>query len=120
MAGNSRIPPQTLDADRAALRAIADMSDYAPSNGAIATAALQHLETTLALAELQEERSRRAADAARDAAIEAGRRFHELMLIAKAQVVGQYGPDSAAVEAVGLKRKSEHRRPSRRRSLSAD
>jgi len=119
MAGHSRISSQILDADRAALRAIADMSDYAPSNGAITTAALQHLETTLAMAELQEERTKRAADAARDAAVEAGRRFHEAMLIAKAQVVGQYGPDSAAVEAIGLKRKSERRRPSRRRAQAA-
>jgi hypothetical protein len=120
MPRHSRISEAILDADRAALRAIADMSDYAPSNGAIATAALQQLETTLALAELQEERARRAADDARDAAIAAGRQFHELMLVARAQVVGQYGHNSRAVEAIGYKKKSEHRRPARRRDMAAD
>jgi hypothetical protein len=120
MPGNSRISPQTLDADRAALRAIADMGDYAPSNTAISLPALLEMEAALAQAELQEERAVRAAADARDLAIEAGRRFHELMLIAKAQVIGQYGHNSRAVEAIGLKKKSERRRPSRRRDMAAD
>jgi hypothetical protein len=119
MPGNSRISPQTIDADRAALRAIADMADYAPANIAISAAALQEMETALTQAEQNEERMRRAADVARDQAIEAARRFHDAMQIAKAQVVGQYGHDSAAVEAIGLKKRSDYRRPSRRRGLSA-
>ena len=38
------------------------------------------------------------------------------MLSAKAAVLSQFGPDSDEVEAMGLKRKSEYRRPERRRT----
>jgi hypothetical protein len=120
MAGTKRIPAATLDEDRAALRAIADMGDYAPANGAYSLVALQELEAALTQAELDEVRARRAYDIARDRAVAATRRLHEAMLGAKAQVVAQYGHDSPAVEAIGFKRKSEHKRPARRRALAAD
>jgi hypothetical protein len=51
---------------------------------------------------------------------ETSRRFHDAMLGAKAQVVAQYRNDSLAVEAIGLTRKSERRRPVRRRAMMAD
>ena len=51
---------------------------------------------------------------ARDAAEEAEWALHDGILGAKAQVIAQYGPDSNAVQAVGLKRKSERRRTVRR------
>ena len=35
------------------------------------------------------------------------------------QVIAQYGPDSAAVQLLGLKRKSERRRPVRRSAAAA-
>jgi hypothetical protein len=120
MAGTKRIPSTTLDEDRDALRAIADMGDYAPANTAYSLAALQELEAALAQAELDEIRARRALDMARDRAIGASRRFHDAIVGAKTQVVAQYGADSPAVMAVGLKRKSEHKRPARRRALAAD
>jgi hypothetical protein len=110
----SRIPAPIIESDRAALRAISDMGDYAPMNAAYSTPALQELERACAEAQQDEIRSRRAADVARDRAVEAERRFHEALVGAKIQVVAQYGQDSSAVEAIGFKKKSERRRPSRR------
>jgi hypothetical protein len=59
-------------------------------------------------------RARRALAPARDAEIAAGREFHDAILGAKAAVIAQYGHESAAVQAIGLKKKSEHKRPVRR------
>ena len=120
MAQTTRISAPILDTDRAALLAIRDMGDYSPLNMAYSTAALQELEVALTAAEQEETRARRALDIARDRAVETSRRFHEAMLGAKAQVVAQYGNDSLAVEAIGLTRKSERRRPVRRRAMMAD
>ncbi len=120
MAGPKRIPFPTLHDDRAALQAITDMGDYAPANTAYSTAALQELEDALTQAEQDEIRARRALDVARDRAVAAARRFHEAIIGAKAQVIAQYGNDSPEVEAVGYKRKSERKRPTRRQALAAD
>lgn len=65
-------------------------------------------------------RAQQALDLARDQATAAAQTFHEAVLGAKAQVIAQYGSDSAAVASIGLKKKSERKLPSRRRaSLSA-
>jgi hypothetical protein len=114
MAGSSRISGPILSDDRAALRAISNMADYAPANQAYSAAVLQEYERAAAEAEQAEVNARLALDIARDRAVEACRRFHDAMLGAKAQVVAQYGHDSHALAAVGLTRKSERRRPSRR------
>lgn len=49
---------------------------------------------------------------ARDTATTAERAFHNAMLVVKKQVSAQYGEDSDEVQAVGLKKKSEYKRPS--------
>jgi hypothetical protein len=56
---------------------------------------------------------------ARDLAAAAEWALHDGMLGAKAQVIAQYGPDSNAVQLLGLKRKSERRRPVRRAAVVA-
>jgi hypothetical protein len=48
----------------------------------------------------------------------AAQALHAAVLGAKAQVIAQYGDDSAAVQALGLKKKSERKRTSRRRTAS--
>ena len=55
---------------------------------------------------------------ARDLAIAAEWALHDGMLGAKAQVIAQYGPDAHAVQLLGLKRKSERRRPVRRAAVA--
>lgn len=64
-----------------------------------------------------EARARRTFELARDEAIAAGRAFHSAMLGVKNEVVVQYGEDSSVLQTVGLKKKSEYRRPSSRSAL---
>jgi hypothetical protein len=51
---------------------------------------------------------------AHDATTAAAWALHKAVLGAKSQVIAQFGPDSNAVAALGLKKKSEYRRPPRR------
>ncbi len=48
-----------------------------------------------------------------DAAVAAEWRFHEAMQGAKEQVIAQYGKSSDQVQSLGLKKKSEYKRPVR-------
>ncbi|MDZ8056590.1 MAG: hypothetical protein RMX68_014425 [Aulosira sp. ZfuVER01] len=57
---------------------------------------------------------RAAADAARLAEWE----FHNAIIAMKEVVRGQYGSDSDQAQAVGLKKKSDRKRPSRKKSVT--
>jgi hypothetical protein len=114
-----RPAPPTLEADRATLLALQDLFDYTPQNAAYSTASIQQLEAALTQAQQAEARAQRAIEAARDQVRDAAWAFHNAILGAKAQVIAQYGDDSPAVQAIGLKKKSERKRPARRRSVAA-
>ncbi len=51
--------------------------------------------------------------AARDNAVAAEWEFHNLMLGAKDRVIAQFGRDSNEVQAIGLKKASERKAPTR-------
>lgn len=114
----TRVAPATLDADRDTLLALQSMDDYQPRNDSYGVDSLAGLESALTQAEQAELRARIALDAARDRATTAARAFHEATLGAKAEVIAQYGADSVAVQAIGLKRKSDRRRAARRVSAN--
>jgi hypothetical protein len=113
---NYRLPAAVLEADREALLALEDLVDYAPNNTAHSTATLLALKQVMDQADAAEIRSQKALIGARDAAIAASWEFHNAILGVKSQVSAQYGNDSAAVQALGLKRKSDRRRAPRRAS----
>ena len=108
------LPSGTLQADRASLLALKDLQDYMAVNPECSTENLVALEAALTRARETTLRTRKALAAARAAEIAAARRFHAGMLGAKAAVIAQYGDDSAAVQAIGLKKRSERKRPVRR------
>ncbi|MDZ4720028.1 MAG: hypothetical protein SH847_16375 [Roseiflexaceae bacterium] len=108
------LAPDTLDADRAALLALRDLTDYTAVNPLYATESLISLAQAMDRALQATQRARKALAAARDAEIAATREFHNAIIGAKAAVIAQYGNDSPAVQAIGLKKKSERKRPSRR------
>ncbi|NNJ11437.1 hypothetical protein EKD04_013955 [Chloroflexales bacterium ZM16-3] len=103
-----------IEADRALLVALQDVIDYAPINPAYSVPALRTLDHNLAIADEAEIRARRAYEVAREQAAEAARLLHSAALETKAQVVAQYGSNSPVVHAVGLKQRSERKRPVRR------
>ncbi|MFL5803731.1 MAG: hypothetical protein ACJ8CR_18555 [Roseiflexaceae bacterium] len=111
-----RLPPATIKADRAALLALKELADYAPSNAALSVEAISALEEQLRKAEEVEILATKALAATRDAHDAAGWALHNAMLNVKSTVSGQYGYDSDAVQALGLKKKRDHRRPTRRRT----
>jgi hypothetical protein len=111
---NRRLPQDDLQADRHALIGVQSLPDYAPMSGAYSAMTLADLQRTMDEAQQAEVRAVQALATVRDAAAAAEWAFHEGMLGAKAQVIAQYGPDSSAVQLLGLKRKSERRRPARR------
>lgn len=111
---NYRIKPETLDADRMALAALLGLLNYTPVNPAHRVDALVALNQALEQARQNEILAQKAFAAARDAAVEAEWALHEAMLGVKAQVIAQYGHNSDAIEALGLKKKSKRRRPGSR------
>jgi hypothetical protein len=116
MANNQTKSPSsaTTESDRAALVALRVLTDYAPSNPAIGIESLNALEARLRQAEEAELLASKALAAARDARVAASWELHNAMLSAKAAVIGQYGHNSNAVQAIGLKKKSDYRRRVRR------
>jgi hypothetical protein len=116
---HKRLPTATVETDRASLLALKRLSDYAPSNPAIHIDAVSALEARLRQAEEVEILARKALEAASDARIAAGWELHNAMLSVKAAVIGQYGASSDAVQSLGLKKKTDYRRPARRRNGAA-
>jgi len=110
---NHRVAPSVLADDRVSLLALKSLNDYSPMNPSCTTDVLQASEIALSCAEEEEIIARRAYEVARERAIEAGQVFHNNILAAKSQVIAQYGADSPAVHAVGLKKKSERGHPRR-------
>jgi hypothetical protein len=109
-----RLSTATTDADRDALSALKVLRGYAPNNPNHSPEALAALQEAMGNADEAELRAQRALAAARDAAIAAGWEFHNAILGAKSQVIGQFGSDSTAVQSLGLKKKSERKRAARR------
>lgn len=111
---NRRLPADDIQADRNALIGLQSLADYAPINRAYSASALAELGQAMEAARLAEVRAMQALAAARDAVAAAEWALHESVLGARAQVIAQYGADSSAVQLLGLKRKSERKRPARR------
>ena len=109
-----RLNREQMEADQNALAAIRDLPDYTAVNPTYSAEQLNALDAAFQAAEQNERRTLNAHDAARDTTIVAAWELHNAILGAKTQVIAQYGPDANAVQALGLKKKSERRRPTRR------
>lgn len=115
---NNRLRAVILQADREAYIAMQNMSDYVPANTSYSSAELTDAYEAMEAAITAEINAQNALNAARDAAYRAEWNFHNAILGAKDQVIAQYGPDSNQVQAMGLKKKSARKRPSRRPATS--
>src|SRR5215472_3846362 len=110
-----RLDPKIVQDDVTALEAIQGMTDYAPANAAYALTALTAKQTAMAGAQAAETQKQADADAARDAANAAEWVFHNLVLNAKDQVKAQFGVDSDQWQALGMRKKSEYKKPTGRK-----
>ena len=104
-----RISPQVISDDVDSLAALRGVEKYDPRDANYTVAKLDALKTSMQAAQEVETRADAASRAARDSANAAEWEFHNAILRAKDFVIGQFGKNSDAVQAIGLKKKSEYR-----------
>jgi hypothetical protein len=113
-----RLRPQNISQDITSFHGLQTISSYDTiRTDASATNLQQAYQAMLAQQQAETEKLalyRAAADAARLAEWE----FHNAVLAMKEVVRGQYGSDSDQAQAIGLKKKSDRKRPSRKKSVA--
>ena len=114
-----RIRPTLLQVDIEALTALQAIVTYAPANAAYAKVAVDAKLTAMRAAQTAEVNAQNALLTARDAAAAAEWDFHNAILGVKEQVIAQYGKNSNEVQALGLKKKSEYKAPTRKAKPAA-
>jgi len=110
---NRRLRADDLETNTRALIGIQTLEGYAPRNPACTGEALAALGQKMIQAQQNEIRAAQALERARSAAVAAEWELHNMLLQAKNEVRVQYGDDSDAMQIVGLKKRSERRRPAR-------
>lgn len=111
---NVRLAPVKLQADLDIYTALQGIAAYTPANAAYAKAAVTAKYTAFKAAQDAELAAQVALSTARDAATAAEWDFHNTMLAVKEQVIAQFGKNSDQVQALGLKKKSEYKAPTRK------
>ena len=109
-----RLKPAEIQGNKDAYNALIKVANYAPPNPAYTVAALEIAHSNMQTKQAAETQAFAAYQAARDDANAAEWAFHNLMLRTKDQVIAQFGKDSNQVQALGLKKKSEYRKPARK------
>jgi hypothetical protein len=115
----NRIDPKTLQADIASYQAMLNITGYTPANTAYSTANGTTAYTAMTGKQTSETQAKATADAARDDATSAEWDFHNYVLGMKDQVRAQFGADSNELQAVGLKKKSEKKKPNVKKAPAA-
>jgi hypothetical protein len=109
------VPSAVLADDRKAFDALQGITSYAPANQAYKTEAIKaardHMDDLLREATQADVVAAGKRSAANDAEWE----FHNAMLGANTQVEAQFGDDSDEYAALGNKKKSEYKSPTRRK-----
>jgi len=114
MANQSRrLRPEELEADRAAVVAVQSIPGYQPLNTAYSAQTLVDLNKARDAAQHAEILAQQALATARDIACASEWALHNSVIGARTQMRAQYGDDSNEVQAVGLKKRSDRKRPSR-------
>jgi hypothetical protein len=109
-----RLRPAELQADTGGYAALQEIEDYNPSKAEYTLVKVTAANKAATDAQTKETQAEAALKKARDAAAAAEWAFHNVMLGVKTQVIAQYGESSDEVQSIGLKKKSEYKRPSRR------
>jgi hypothetical protein len=118
MANNQtrRIAPSILQSDLESFAALQAIATYAPPNPAYTLDAITTAQENMQAKQTAETQTAAALAAARDSANEAEWAFHNAILGMRMQVTAQYGENSDEVQAVGLKKKSEYKKPAKKQS----
>ncbi|MEH2245109.1 hypothetical protein [Nostoc sp.] len=113
-----RLPSQSIGQDITSLHGLQTISTYDTSRADASVAKLQQAYQTMLTQQQAETEKLTLYRASTDAARLAEWEFHNAILAMKEVIRGQYGSDSDQAQAVGLKKKSERKRPSRRKPVA--
>lgn len=111
--GKTRLRPVLVLQDREIAAALDKVDGYAPGSPELS---LETVKAKLAEVTAKQDGSVQAEAAmltAKDDAAMAEENFHDLMLRVKKAVLAQFGEDSNEAQELGLKKKSEYKRPRR-------
>lgn len=111
MANNEsrRLKPSIIQSDVESLQAAKILDGYKPANTDFELNKVQTAYDEMIAAREIEMQKNAAAEEARDMAAAKEWAYHNIVLGMKNQVIAQYGDDSAEVQSLGLKRKSEYK-----------
>jgi hypothetical protein len=109
-----RLSPSVLQTDRDALAALKNIGNYTPVNPDCTVTKLQDKQDAMGAQQEIETQKQAELDAARDNTVATEWAFHNAMLTAKDQVKAQFGADSNEWQALGLTKKSEKAKPTKK------
>ncbi|MEH2067839.1 MAG: hypothetical protein V7K47_06685 [Nostoc sp.] len=111
----NRLRPQLISQDIDSFHGLQTVSTYSTTRADASAAKLQEVYQAMLISQQTETEKLALYRAAADAARLAEWEFHNAVLAMKEVVRGQYGSDSDQSQAVGLKKKSDRKRPSRKK-----
>ena len=113
---SKRLRPAQITEDESGFAALQAMALYEPANQAYSLPAIGSALALMQSARTEEAQAAAALATARDNAVAKEWAFHNLMLGVKDQVMAQFGRDSNEVQAMGLKKSSERKSPTRKKT----
>ena len=112
---NRRLSPKVLKADEDAFSNLKNIEDYRPSNDNFTKEKGEAFKVSMDRVAEEEATVIKKLSTVRDKAAAAAWNFHNYMLGVKTQVSAQYGEDSNELQSLGVKKKSEYKRPTGRK-----
>ncbi|MEH2444309.1 MAG: hypothetical protein V7K18_00550 [Nostoc sp.] len=113
-----RLPSQSISQDINSLHGLQTVGTYDTTRADASVANLLQAYQDMLMQQQAETEKLTLYRAATDGARLAEWEFHNAILAMKEVIRGQYGSDSDEAQAVGLKKKSERKRPSRKKSVA--
>lgn len=108
MAAKYHISRKRLQEDNSTLIGAQSLTDYTPINPKYTISEAMKLQERMIQLQNHLIEVRKTEENVRDEVMEAEHAFHECIQGIKTQVLAQYGPDSLAMQKVGLTRRSEY------------
>lgn len=113
---NRRLSPQIINQDVDSLNGLKTIPNYKTSRREATSETLQQAYQTMLVQQQNETEKLALYRAASDATRLAEWEFHNTTLAMKEVVLGQFGSDSDEAQSVGLKKKSDRKRPARQKT----
>lgn len=110
------LSPKLLQEDLDAFAALEAIAGYTPSNADFTVAKGTNKKTNMEAAQTKSVQDAATAAASRDDEIAAQWTFHDFIVGAKTQVKAQFGDSSNELQALGLKKKSEYKKASKKKT----